>query len=261
MPEYGNIDQALAGLQVGMMARVDSAIAQEDIDFGEPVMGYSEDDGNCYAIHRDCAVVTITAALVAQDTLAITINGIVKSATYASSSDATMLALKNAINADADIAALGVGGVIASLTGTSTYRTITLKTKGVDLTVTTEDTKGGQGTFASSVAYSCWAKFLGIALFAQRGGRDYGAAGSIGADGTSGYKQYDAVNIMNFGRVWVKVVHADSIKAYDAAYAIYVPTNQGKCTNSSSSTFNLNSVFITSENTQYLAILEVRSVQ
>ena len=249
MAEYGNMDQALAGLQIGLSARVDSRIAQEDINFGYPVMAYSGDENKCYKAHQDQSVVTISAPLVAADTLNITINGNAFAQTYATSSDATMTAMRNAINADPAMIALGV---VASLTGASGFLTITLRAKGVDFTVTCSVTHGGGGTANATHAETTWASFLGVALFAQRSGRDYGA-------GNSKYARYDAVNIMNFGRIWVPV--SSTGNDLDAAYVVFASgANQNTFSNASAGNKSTNGYLLSNKNTQGLAILEVRSV-
>lgn len=262
MPEYGNIDQALAGLQYGTNARIDSAIAQENIAFGAPVMGYDGVDGKAYNAHQDMVTVTINQALALNDVLNIVINGTTFSKTGTGTSDTDMVALKNAINADA---AMIAAGIVASLTGSSAYRVITLKAMGLDLVVTSTVTAAGSDGLTSTVATSQWSNFLGVALFAQRGGRDYGAGMAAGnplaSGGSSYYDVNSAVNIMNFGRIWVPIPSGVTVNSLDAAYLIWASgATQGSFTNVSSGNKSVASVFITSKNSQNLAVLEIRSV-
>lgn len=255
MAEYGNIDQALAGLQYGTNARVDSAIAQEIINFGAPVMGFDGDDGKCYNAHADLVTETLTGTFDASDTWSIVINGTTISVTFATTHTAMVTAMVAAINASAALIALGI------VAEKSTDQIILIKSKGLDLTVTSS-TGGGSSVTTADVTTS-WAKFLGVALFAQRGGRDYGAgmaaSNPAASGGTGWYDINSAVNIMNFGRCWVPV--DGTVNSLDEAYAIYAAgATQGKFTASSSNTKNINSYFITSKNTQNLAVLEIRSI-
>jgi hypothetical protein len=260
MPEYGNIDQALAGMQVGIMARIDSRIAQETIGFGAPVMGYNGVDDKCYAAHQDQSTFTIDKPLATGDSITLTINGTAFTIAYASSSDATMLAAKNAINASAPMIALGI---VASLTGSSSYLTITLKAMGLDIVAVATYDAGGHSVTVTT-PYSNWANFLGVSLFAQRGGRDYGAGMSASnpaaSGGSAGYLIYDAVNIMNFGRVWVPISSTGN-DLDNPVYLIYTPgATQNTFTTSSSGNKSTGGFLMANNTTQGLSILDVRGI-
>ena len=164
MAEYGNIDQALAGMQVGIMARIDSRIAQETIAFGAPVMGYDGVDDKCYAAHPDVCTITFNQAVVSSDIVSIVINGTTFTKTGTGANDTDMVAIKTAINASAAMIALGI---TAALTGSSTYRIITLTATGIDLVVVASVTPYSADGLTVSQAYSTWANFLGVALFSQ----------------------------------------------------------------------------------------------
>ena len=259
--EYQNIDQALAGLQYGTNARIDSAIAQEIISPGAPVMGYTGVDGAAYNLHQDQAVVTISVALITANVFAVTINGTVISVTYATSSDATMTALIAAINANA---AMIAAGITATANSVSNILAFTLKAMGIDLTVTGAVTLGASQPTVT-VAAGSWSTFLGVALFAQQGGRDYGAGQNLGTmpvnqiGGAAPYQIGNPINIMNFGRVWVPCSVA--ILGKETAYAIYASgSTQGQFTDVSTGNRAISCTFITTRNSQNLAVLEIRGI-
>jgi hypothetical protein len=258
MGEYDRIDQALAGLQVGMNARVDSRIAQEAIAFGAPVMGYAGVDNKCYAAHDDLVTETLTGTFDASDTWTIIVNDISVSVTFASTHTAMITAMVNALNAKAELIALGV--VATKVTD----QIITLKAKGLDLVVTSSC--GGGSSVTTADVTTQWSVFLGVALFSQRGGRDFGAGqgstftGAMGTGGTSGYFAGDAVNIMNFGYVWVPVSSSTGNDTA-AAYIVYAKgATQGTFSDSSSGTKATGAYFRSTKSTQGLAVLEVRSI-
>jgi len=122
----------------------------------------------------------------------------------------------------------------------------------VDLTVTTTVTLGASQA-GVTIAATTWAQFKGVAIFKQTGGADYGA-------GTSGFKQYDAVDILAEGFVWVPA--AAAVSANDPAYIVIAAgADQGKFTDSSSGTYNMGGYFRTNRNSQLLAVLEVRGMK
>ncbi len=246
MSAYGTIDAAIAGLQLGMnTARIESGIAQEAIAFGEPVVGYQNVEGKVWGPHRDQATSTLAGDLVADNVITTTINGTAVASTYADSHAATMTAHIAAINANTTLLALGV--VAAAGSGN---RIIVIKVKGVDLTVTQAVTLGQSQTTAT-IVYGSWAKFLGVALFTQKSTVAAGA-------GASNYAQYDTVNILAEGMIYVPVSVA--VEDKQAAYFITEVTNQGQFTNSSTLTFDCGCYFRSSR-ANSMAILEVRGLK
>jgi hypothetical protein len=249
MSAYGNQDQALSGLMLGLDPRIETGAAQEDIGFGEPVMSFVGDEEEVYALHADHVLITLDADLVASNVITTVVNGTSVATTYATSHAATMTAHIAAINANGTIAALGDDFLAAP---GDTNRKIDLKVKGVDLTVTCAVTLGASQA-GVTVATDTWGMFKGVAIFKQTGGADYGA-------GTSGFKQYDAVDILAEGDVWVPV--AAAVSANDPAYIVIAAgADQGKFTDSASATYNMGGFFRTNRNSQNLAVLEVRGMK
>ena len=111
MGAYGSPDVAIAGMVVGFHNDFESAIAKEDIDFGSPVFGFVGSEDKCYGPHLEIATVTLSADLVTGDTVSVTVNGTTVSEDFATDHATTMTAFIAAINADADIAALGIEAV------------------------------------------------------------------------------------------------------------------------------------------------------
>ncbi len=251
MDLYGNLDQAFPGLQVGMdlNERVESGVAQEKINFGYPVAGFVGEEEKVYNFHRDQASLTLSGVLVTSNVYTVTINGIEVSVTFATDHATTMTALISAINTDADVLALG--DIEASAGSSNLILIIKAKAKGLDLTVTGVVTAGASQATAT-VAYSTWAKFLGIAGFMQKGGRDFGAENSA-------YQVNDSVNIISKGQRWVPV--AVTVEDKEAAYIIYaVGDNQGQFTNESSGNYDCGAYF-RSNSSNGLAIVEVNGLK
>lgn len=245
MGAYGNMDAAIAGLQHGLDPRIESGEAQETINFGSPVFGYQNVPGKVWGAHRDKATVSLDADLVTANVYTVTINGKAIAYTFSGTHAASMTALIAAINADTDMIAAGITAVAGT-----TNRDIVIKRLGGDLTVTGAVTLGASQANVS-VVYGNWGKFLGVAAFHQT------SHGALNA-GSEAYVQYDSVNILAEGLIWVPVSVA--VEDKQAAYVITEVTNQGKFTNSSTLTMDVGGYFRSGRQNN-LAVLEVRGLK
>jgi len=245
MAEYGTMDIALAGLLYGYNHDVESAIAQEDIPFGSPVFGFVGSENKCYAPHKDIATATLSADLVASNVLTTTINGIVVATTYATDHATSMTAHIAAINAKAELIALGISAVA----GTSKVIVI-YAPAGLSLVVTQAVTLGGSQATVT-IVYSTAGMFLGVACFIQTGGKDFGA-------GTSGWKNKDSVSILREGKVWV--LAESTVADKDPAYVSIGTGTLGKFSDVSTANKDIGS-FFRSTVSGGLAVLEVRGLK
>lgn len=248
MAAYGTPDVAIAGLLYGMKHDVDSAIAQEDIAFGAPVFGFVGSENKAYNYHTEIATDTLSAELVAGDTVAVVINGFTFDITFATTHAAAMTALIAEINASTDMDALGISAAagannkIVVITGPGT----------LDLVVTSSVTSTGSGTATAAVVLSSARKFLGVAPFIQIGGKDFGA-------GTSKWEAFQSVNIVTEGMLWV--LAESTVADKDPAYAVSLGAGTvGKFTDVSSSNYDIGA-FFRSNVTGGLALLEVRGMK
>jgi hypothetical protein len=247
MGAYGNMDPALAGLQHGLDPDIETGIAQEEIAYGEAVFGHQGTEEKVYAAHIDRATLTLDADLVTGNTITTTINGIVVATVFATSHAATMTAHIAAINAKAELIALGI-----SAEAGSTNRIIVLKGKGLDLAAASVVT-GGASQAGSTTAYDTWATFLGIALFHQCGGEDYGA-------GNGAYQQDQEINILRSGTAWAVV--AAAVLDKEAAYVILATgATQGQFTNVAGTNNYLCGGYFRSNRLNGLAIFEARGLK
>ena len=108
MGAYGNPDAAIAGMIVGVPNDVESAIAKEDIAYGSPVYGPVGVENVAYGPHKDKATVTYTSDTQSTSVLTTVINGISVANTFATDHATTMTAHIAAINAKAELIALGI---------------------------------------------------------------------------------------------------------------------------------------------------------
>lgn len=245
MAAYGNMDDAFVGMPVGMDIDVETGIAQETIGFGKPVFGYSGAPGKVYGAHRSLATLTMAGDLVTSNVMTTTINGIAVATTFATDNATSITAHIAAINAKAELIALGITAVAGS-----TVRIILIKSTGLDLTVATVVTLGG-GQTTGAVVYGSNGKFMGIAMFAQ-------SATVANGGGDMTYVAYDLVNVLREGQIWVPVSVA--VLANDSAYGITEVTNQGKFTNVAGANYDVGGYFRSNRSTDK-AILEVRGMK
>lgn len=248
MGAYGSPDVAIAGMVVGFHNDFESAIAKEDIDFGSPVFGFVGSEDKCYGPHLEIATVTLSADLDTGDTVSVTVNGTTVSEDFDTDHATTMTAFIAAINADADIAALG----IKATEGTSNKVVVLTGPAGLDVVATASVTIAGSGTAEASVARSTAGKFLGVAAFVQIGGKDFGAE-------TSCWKEGMSVSILRVGRIWVPA--ESTVADKDAAYVVTLGTGTfGNFTDVSTNNYDIGGYF-RSNVSSGLAELEVRGLK
>ena len=246
MAAYGTPDVAIAGLPYGMKADVDSAIAQEDIAFGSPIFGPVGVENKAYGPHKDKATVTYTSDTQSTSVLTTVINGISVANTFGTDHATTMTAHIAAINAKAELVALGITAVA------STARIFFVNAPaGLDLVVTSAITVAGAATGA--ITYGTNLKFLGVAPFIEIGSKTIGA-------GTAKWEALQAVNIVKQGMLWVQV--ESSVADKDPAYVSGVggAGTLGKFTDVSTNNYDIGA-FFRSNVSGGLALLEVRGMK
>ena len=247
MAAYGSPDVAIAGLLYGEKNDVESAIAQEAIAFGAPAFGKVGDFNKAYALHKDKVTETLSADLVTSNVLTTTINGTAIASTFATDHATTMTAHIALINANVTLAAAG----ITAAAGSSNRIIVISGPAGADLAVTGAVTAGGSQATVT-IVYGTNLVFLGVSVFVQTGGRDYGA-------GTSGWKQYDSVNILRNGKIWV--LGESTVSANKAAYATLGGSGTvGKFSDVATSNYDIGGYFRSNLNGG-LAVLEVRGIK
>lgn len=247
MGAYGTPDVAIAGLLDGFPNFVDSAIAQEDIAYGAPVFGFVGAENKAYAVHKDKITTLLDADLVTSNVITSVIQSISVATTFASTHAATMTAHIAAINAKAELVALGISAVAGA-----TNRGIVISgPAGLDLTMTQVVTLGATQATAT-ITYGTNGRFLGVAVFVQNGGATWGAGNAL-------WVNKSAVNILREGKIWVPAEATVADK--DAAYAVLGGSGTlGKFTDVATNNYNI-STFFRSNVTGGLALLEVQGMK
>lgn len=187
MAAYGTMEKAVAGLKTGYDARIESWVAQESILFGMPVFGYVGDDRKAYQFKLDVAKLVFAADLITANSTIVTVNGVATTATvFATDHDTTMGIIVTKLNA--------MTGVEAVLDATDTNtRTILIRTKGANITVSAAVTLGETQTTASAT-YGSGQVLVGVAQFTQKE--------PVSAAAGAYYEQYDATNVLVSGSLY-----------------------------------------------------------
>lgn len=239
MAQYGTPDVAISGMLDGGRWVDESAIAQEDINFGAPVFGMPGEENTAYNFHKEVATVTLSTDLITANVIDFTFDGITSEVTFATDHDTTMAALVDEIEAD-------FADYIVSAVAEDDVLTVTFlpqyDASGVAVTVTLGDT---QPTVA--IVGTTTRVFMGVAPFIQIGGAGYGA-------GDSAYQAEAVMDVLTRGRLWVDVASTVTDKA-----KAYVDSN-GLFTNVSTNNYDMGGYF-RSNATSNLAILEVNGLK
>lgn len=247
MAEYGTPDVAIAGLMVGFHNDVESPIAQEDIAYGAPVFGPVGVEDKAYGPHKDKATTLLSADLVTSNVITSTIAGIAVANTFATDHATTMTAHIAAINAKAELIALG----ITAVAGATNRGIIISAPAGYDLAMTQVVTLGGSQATAT-IVYGTNLRFLGVSLFVQNGGSTWGA-------GTAKWKSKMSMNVLRDGRIWV--LAEATVGDKDAAYVVLGGSGTiGKFTDVATNNYDIGT-FFRGNVTGGLAELEVRGMK
>lgn len=246
MAEYGKPEIAIPGLLFGSNHEFDSAIANEDIQFGAPVFGFVGEEGIAYSPKINKASTALDGDLVTANVLTTTINTNEVATTFVTDHAATMTAHIAAINADNALIALGV---VAKADGARGI--IITAPASVTLSVTQAVTLGDSQAKATVTAGTT-GKFLGVATYVATGSRFYGA-------GNACYEKGSSVSICKRGELWVKAESTVSDK--EAAYAVTVGVGTiGGFTDVATNNYDIGGYF-RSNVTDGLARLEVRGLK
>jgi hypothetical protein len=245
MSEYGTMDVAFPGILYGYNHDVISGIAKEDIPFGAPVFGYEGREDVVAEAHTDKSVATLSADLVTANVITSVINGVTITTTFATSHTASLAAHVAAINANATLQAAGVFAAVTAA------RVFAVTSPGVNISLATTITLGASQATVSYVT-SISGIFLGVAVFVQTGGRDYGA-------GDSCWKNKDSVSILRSGHIWVRAESTAraNVKAYVVTGGV---GTLGNFSDVATSNYDIGGYF-TSNVVGGLAVLEVRGMK
>lgn len=253
MDLYSNLDNPFAGLFTGLtsQSRIETALAEEDIEFGAPVFSYEGFGENVHNAHVDSATLTLSAVLVEENVFTVTVNGVEFEETFKTDSLTTLTALATAISAE--MGDLEVGKRVTCEAGAD-GKTLNFKGYACDLTIVGTVTAGATQATAT-VAYNTWGKFVGVAMFTQLGGRDFGAMNSRYLKGAS-------VNVVTFGQVWVPV--SGTLLDKQKAYIVYNGESAKTFSATAANNYDCGCYFRSSRQTvgaTPLAILEVRGLK
>lgn len=247
MGAYDNLDQAIAGLKLGIdMDRVETWKAAETIAFGAPVFVYEGDDVGAYNVKQDTATITLDADLVTGNTITttVTVDGVAQAAVatpFNTDHDTTMD--DHVTNLEA-----GITGLDVTLTDATNNRQFTLFLKGSDLTAITSPVTGGASQAGVTMAYTTAQVFAGVALYTSKSEVD--TVGTYVADET--------VNVLAEGQVWINTDGA--VSSNTNAYVVWDATSadQGKFTATATDNYDVGCKFRSDLAAAGLALVEVR---
>ena len=213
MSAYETIDEAIRGLKygIGPDGRIEGEFSckeEDGIEFGDPVFGYVGDSVSAYKFKNDTGKIAFDADFVTSNTIDITVNGVA--------------AAQVTFTTDHDTTAALVVAAVAALTGVECVldaedtdnRTFLIQVKG-ETALVTEAVAGGASQATGTITYGSSQVFLGVAMFDQ--------------NSEAMYEQYDAVNIMADGEIWVQPVEA--VQALETAYVDNAATDIGEFSN------------------------------
>lgn len=212
MSQYDDMDIAILGMRADSnpVTRIESFVAQEDINFGYPVFGYEGDTEKCYAYHNDVAKLVYNIDFEASNSTIVTVNGVdTAPVVFTGTHDATMDLLITAITALA-----GVDANLGDISGDN--RTIYIRTVGYNCVATSVTTLGTNQAVATITVQSDQV-FIGVAQSSQKD------VDSVDAR----YLAYQVVNVLSIGKIWA-ILKDETILANAVAYLETSGADAGK---------------------------------
>lgn len=237
--------RAIAGQKYGLKDNVRTYRAGEKIYPGDPVFGMVGDELTCYGAHINAVTLTASAALVTGNQVVVTVNGkALAPVAFTGSSAATLAAIVQGIELDDDLSEQGITASV--LEGTNAFIIVG---PGISITASAVVTGGSsQATFASAADTNM--KFLGVAEFTQLGFKE----------GAGFYPPNHAVNVMDFGDIYIPVAEGVSPLDKESAYIILSGDDAGKFTNAADGNYDCGAFFRGSEE-DGLARIELRGMK
>jgi hypothetical protein len=237
--------RAIAGQKYGLKAGVRTYRAGEKIYPGDPVFGMAGDETACYGAHVNAVTLTASAALITGNKVQVTINGkTLPPVDFISSSAATLAAIVQAVELDDDLSALDITAFV--IDGANA---IGIAGPGITITANAVVT-GGSSQAAFTATADTNMKFLGVAVHTELGFRE----------GAGFYPPAHAVNVMDFGEIYVPVAEGVSPLDKEPACVILSGSEAGKFTNEASGNYDCGAFFRGGEE-DGLARVELRGMK
>ena len=218
MGAYDTLEKAIKGLIYGIIKRIEGGWVVADsngIRFGAPVFGYVGDENKAYNFYNDTGKLVFDGDFVTSNVITITVNGEdAADVTFDTNHDTTAALVVAAVAA--------LDGVECVLDPADTNnRTFLIRTKGATAVVA-EAITGGGGQATGTATYGSGQVFVGVSCFTQK-------QPELGVSEFVGYAQYDSVNVMADGELWVEV--GDDVEAQNEAYVDNAGADAGEWSN------------------------------
>jgi hypothetical protein len=237
--------RAIAGQKHGLKDTVRTYCAGAKVNPGDPVVGIVGDERKCYGAHINAVTLTASAALITGNKVVVTVNGkALPEVAFTSSSAATLAAVVQAIELDDDLSALDITAFVVD-----GANAIVIVGPGIDITASAVVTGGStQAAFTSTSDTNM--KFLGVAEHTELGFKE----------GVGFYPPNHAVNVMDFGEIYVPVAEGVSPLDKEPAYIVLSGSEAGKFTNVAAGNYDSGAFFRSGEE-DGLARIELRGMK
>jgi hypothetical protein len=244
---YGNQKKAILGSVLGLHQDIETRLAGQKIYPGDPLFAAVGDAQGAFLPALTAAKATVSA-LVAANVVVITINGIaVDPVTYNADAETTLNAVVNAINANDEVAALGIEAYRVAGEPLTFYLSSATEAITASGTIT-----GGASQGTISFASYTDKKFIGVARHSDS--LSY-------REGAGFYPKGEEVNVVIHGTIAVNVAPGGDPAAYKPAYVITSGDDTGKFTSDATDNYDTGAIFRSGEVEPGLAFLEVRGVK
>lgn len=239
---YGDPQRAIAGQRHGLTGRTRTYIAGEKIYPGDPVFGMIGDGDRCYRAKINAVTLTLSAALVIGNKIAVTVNGVALPVIeFVDTTAKTLAAVAREIALNSSIGELGITAFVVE-----GANALTIVGPGIAITASATVT-GGASQATVTPAANTNMKFIGVAEHTEL----------CTKNGTGYYDVKDAVNVRDNGDIYVPV--ADAAYPADKEPA-FIDVANGVFTDIPGNNYDCGCIF-RSNKQDGLALIEVRGLK
>jgi hypothetical protein len=237
--------RAIAGQKDGLKDNIRTYSAGEKIYPGDPVFGMVGDEQTCYGAHVNAVTLTASAALVSGNKVTVIVNGkTLPVVTFINSSAETLAAIVQTIELDDTLSALDITAFVVD-----GANAVGIAGPGITITASATVTGGAsQPAFTSSADTNM--KFLGVAVHTELGFNE----------GSGFYPPLHAVNVMDFGEIYVPVAEGVTPSDKEQAYIVLSGEDAGRFTDVAEGNYDSGAFFRSNEE-DGLARIEVRGMK
>jgi hypothetical protein len=237
--------KVIAGLKYGLNTQTESFAAGEELDPGTPVFGMEGDEKVCYGAKINAVSVRANSNLVANNVIAVTVNGIaLDPVVFEASAERTVKEIVSAVDRNGTLREAGIDAFFIDA------RSFALQGSGVPIAASVTVTGGDSQATFNAAPYTSM-RFVGVVMYEALSWREGAGFFPVGA----------SVPVQTWGKIVVPVAGGAKPADKKPAYVVLTGDDAGKFTEISAGNYDCGCFFRSGRLTDNLALVELRGMK